>query len=305
MDIQALTENFALPGMLAFDESDAGLVRARVTTPACTAEVYFQGAHLALWQPVGHGPVLFLSEQSSFLPAKAIRGGVPIVFPWFGSRTPSPGNSRTDGPSHGFARTEPWELAFAALSGDDIHLTFTLAPTAQARALGFDNFRLAYHLVLGETLTLRLTVANDANVPLHFEEALHTYLAVGEAGKVRIDGLANTEYLDKTEGFRRKLQTDPTITLSGETDRPYLNTASTVTLEDPVLLRRIIVAKQGSQTTVVWNPWIELSARLTDMADSGWRQMTCIETANAADNAIELAPGSTHTLEARISVEGL
>jgi glucose-6-phosphate 1-epimerase len=305
MDIQTLNDTFALTGILAFDETDAGLIRARITTPACTAELYLQGAHLTQWQPAGHGPVLFLSEKSLFTPGKAIRGGVPIIFPWFGARTATPESPRTDGPSHGFARTEQWQLAFAALSGDNLHLTLTLAPSETARALGFDHFNLAYEIILGETLTLRLTVANESSEPLHFEEALHTYLTVGHAEQVRITGLADTEYLDKTDNFARKVQTDPVITFTAETDRPYLNTGATVTLEDPTLLRRIIVSKQNSKTTVLWNPWIDLSAKLADMADEGWREMACIEAANAAENALTLTPNTAHTMQTRISVESL
>jgi glucose-6-phosphate 1-epimerase len=308
MELQSLTDNFAIPDILSFDTNEAGLVRARITTPACSAELYLQGAHLTHWQPAGQEPVLFISERSSFAPGKAIRGGVPVIFPWFGARTEAVTGGRTDGPSHGFARTEPWQLAFAALSGpsaseQDLHLTFTLAPTQQSRALGFDNFRLAYQLILGRTLTLRLTVANEAAEPLRFEEALHSYFAVADAQQVRITGLAGTEYLDKTDSFRRKRQTEAVLTLSGETDRPYLNTTADIALEDPGLGRRISVAKQGSQTTVVWNPWTALSTKLPDMADEGWRRMTCIETANAADNIITLASQTAHTMEARISVE--
>jgi glucose-6-phosphate 1-epimerase len=297
MDLQTLTDSFAILGLLAFDETETGLVRARITTPACTAELYLQGAHLTHWQPAGHGPVLFLSEQSSFAPGHSIRGGVPIIFPWFGTRR----GARTDGPSHGFARTETWELAFAALSGDDLHLTLTLAPTEESRALGFDNFGAALQLILGETLTMRLTVANESAEPMQVGEAFHTYLTVGDATQVRISGLAEAEYLDKTDHFNRKLQAEPVITFSAETDRLYLNTTASVTLEDPTLRRAISIAKQGSQSTVVWNPW----AALPDMADDAWRGMTCVETANAADNVLTIAPNSTHTMEAVISVAAL
>ncbi len=297
MDLQTLTDSFAILGVLAFDETETGLVRARITTPACTAELYLQGAHLTHWQPAGHGPVLFLSEQSSIAPGKAIRGGVPIIFPWFGPRT----GARTDGPSHGFARTEIWELAFAALAGDALHLTLTLAPTEQSRALGFDHFSVALQLVLGETLTMRLTVANESGETLRIEEAFHTYFTVGDAAQVRITGLAGAEYLDKTDHFTRKVQTEPVITLFAETDRLYVNTTAAVTLEDPTLRRAISVVKQGSQSTVVWNPW----KALPDMADPAWQGMTCVETANAADNTLTIAPNSTHTMESRISVESL
>lgn len=297
MDLQTLTDSFAILGVLAFDETEGGLIRARVTTPACTAEVYLHGAHLTHWQPAGHGPVLFLSEQSHFAPDKPIRGGVPLVFPWFGPRA----GERTDGPLHGFARIETWDLAFAALSGDDLHLTLTLAPTDQSRALGFDQFSVAMQFILGETLTMRLTVANQSTEPMHIAEAFHTYLTVGDATQVRITGLGDTEYLDKTDNFTRKRQTEPVLTLTAETDRPYLNTTAAVTLEDPALRRTISIAKQGSQTTVVWNPW----KALPDMADDAWRGMTCIETANAIENAITIAPNSTHTMESVISVESL
>jgi glucose-6-phosphate 1-epimerase len=303
--LEELNEHFAISGALTFAVGNGGLTVARVSTPACTAEIYLHGAHLTAWQPAGQEPVLFLSERSAFEAGKPIRGGVPIIFPWFGARTATLENPRTDGPSHGFARTSLWQVAFAALAGDDLHLTLTLAPNEASRALGFDRFQLAYELVLGKELRIRLTVANQAEAPLHFEEALHTYLAVGDATQVEIRGLANTEFLDKTEGFQRKRQTEEVLKLTKETDRPYLNTAATVTLDDPDLKRRIAVAKTNSLTTVVWNPWVELSAKLPDMEPGGWRSMTCIETANAVENAITLAPRAAHTMEAYIRIEEL
>ena len=305
MDLQTLTENFAISGVLSFNESEAGLLRARITTPACTAELYLQGAHLTAWQPAGHGPVLFLSEQSNFAAGTAIRGGVPIVFPWFGPRSGSVEDPRNDGPSHGFARLEQWSVAFAALSGDVLHLTLTLSPTESSRELGFDHFQVALEFIFGETLIMRLTVLNEAHEPLRFEEAFHTYFTVGDAAQGRLTGLGGSEYLDKTDQLLRKVQSEAVLTLSSETDRLYLNTTSEVAIEDPTLRRRITVTKQGSHTTVIWNPWAEVSARLVDMADEGWRRMTCIETANAGENAITLAARSAHTMEARISVAPL
>jgi glucose-6-phosphate 1-epimerase len=302
MELQTLTERFAIPGILSFAATEHGLTRATITTPACNAEFYLQGAHLTEWQPSGEQPVLFLSDRSAFEPGKAIRGGVPIIFPWFGARTATLDSPRTDGPSHGFARTAVWNLAFAAIAGDDLHLTLTLAPNEASRALGCGQFQLAYQLVLGAELRMSLTVANPGTGPLHFEEALHTYLRVGDTRKVRIGGLSSTEFIDKTDGFKRKHQSEPTLTLTGETDRPYLNTEQTVTLDDPVLRRSITVSKSGSRTTVVWNPWSELSAKLSDMSPDSWQTMTCIETANAADNALILQPGKHHTMQAHITV---
>jgi len=302
-----LTDHFAIPEVLTFDQvetaqTESGLLRANISTPACTAQLYLHGAHLARWQPTGHQPVLFLSDRSELAPEKAIRGGVPVIFPWFGPRTI---DQRTDGPAHGFARLQTWNLAFAAISGDDLHLTLTLGPSDQSRELGFDHFQLAYTVVLGRELRLRLTVANESEAPLHCEEALHTYLEVGDATQVSLTGLANTEYLDKTDNFNRKLQTEPTLHLTEQTDRPYLNTPSTVILTDPALHRQIAVSKSNSLTTVIWNPWAEACAQIHDMSPEGWRTMTCIETANAGENAITLAPREAHTMESHITVASL
>lgn len=298
--VNELNDSFAIPGLLAFEEIAGGLLIARVTGPACTATLFLQGAHLVHWQPGSEDhPVLFLSERSTFVPGKAIRGGVPVIFPWFGART----GERTDGPSHGFARTAMWDVAFAASFGEDLHLTLTLGPSASSRQLGYDNFRVAYELIFGRTLTMRLSVVNQGETPLAVEEALHTYLAVGEVEQARIGGLAGTEFLDKTDHFARKRQAEDVLMLHGETDRPYLNAAGTVTVDDPVLQRRLVTEKRNSHTTVIWNPWAEQTAKLADMDPEGWRAMVCVEAANAADNALTLHPGEAHTMEARISVE--
>ena len=299
-----LNDSFAIPGVLAFDD-DTGLLRAHITAPACAADLYLQGAHLATWQPIGEPPALFLSEKSFFAPGKAIRGGIPVIFPWFGARSASPGHPRTDGPAHGFARTQPWQLDFAAVAGEELHLSLSLAPTEVSRSLGFDHFRVAYQLTLGRQLRLRLSVVNDGPESLFFEEALHTYLHVGDVEQVRVHGLGHTQFLDKTDNLARKTQTEDILQLTGETDRPYLNTTGPVTVDDPALHRRLTVTKSNSHTTVVWNPWAAQTAKLADMDGDGWRTMLCIESANAAENAITLAPREAHVMETTISIQPL
>jgi glucose-6-phosphate 1-epimerase len=300
--IDQLNASFAIPGVLEFDEHGS-LIRARITTPACNAELYLQGAHVTAWQPADAQPVLFLSEKSAFVPGKAIRGGIPIIFPWFGSRTATPEDPRTDGPSHGFARTQVWNLDFGAYAADELHLSLSLGPTDLSRSLGFDHFLVAYQITFGRELRLRLSVANDGDKPIRIEEALHTYLHVGDVQQARVHGLFETTYLDKTEDFARKTQTEPVLVVSGPTDRPYLNTTSPIVVDDPVLHRRITVTKANSNTTVVWNPWADHG--LADLDDDGWRHMLCIESANAADNALHLQPHAAHVMETTISLEAL
>jgi len=302
-ELQSLNDNFGVPRILMFDADANGLPRAVISSPACTAELYLHGAHLTAWQPTGEQPVLFLSEASPFAEGKAIRGGVPIIFPWFGARAATQGSQRTDGPSHGFARISPWQFSFAAVSGDDLHLALTLEPNELSRSLGYDHFKLAFELILGKELRMRLTVANLGTGPLHFEEALHTYFTVGDASKISIDGLSGTEFIDKTDSFARKIQQEPTIALTCETDRLYLNTEATVILHDNQIARSISVAKANSRSTVVWNPWASLSSKMADMTAENWKHMTCVETANDSENAITLGAGEAHTMEARISVQ--
>ncbi|MEO8737127.1 MAG: D-hexose-6-phosphate mutarotase [Edaphobacter sp.] len=294
MDIASLTEHFAIPGVLAFHQIPSGLIYADITTPHATATVYMQGAHLTAWQPVGQQPVIFMSRKSDLAPGKPIRGGVPIAFPWFANR-----HDGESGPSHGFARIQDWTLAFAALAGDDLHLTFTLAPTGMSRELGYDNFRLVYQLVIGSSLTMRFTVGNDASTPLVFEEALHTYFSVADIHQVTVTGLEPTPFIDKTDNMREKPAAHVPLSFTAFTDRVYPNTAATCVLHDPAGRRAITVAKENSDTTVVFNPWRELP----DMGPDEWHEMLCVETVNAGANAITLAPGEAHTMRARISVE--
>lgn len=300
--VAELQEQFGIEGVLAFDEPHAGMVRARITTAACSAELYLYGAHLTAWQPSGADPVLFLSPNSAFQRGKAIRGGVPVVFPWFAARSADVTGGRTDGPSHGFARTTEWELQFAAISGDDVHLALSLRPDDNTRALGFDAFRTVMEFTLGRTLTLRMTVANEGAAPLVYEQALHSYFHVGDIAQVTVRGLEHTVYIDKPDGFRRKEQGSEPITFSGEVDRPYLNTTEDVLVEDRTLARTIVVSKAGSQTTVVWNPGEALAAKTADIGVEAARRYVCVETANAADNRITLAPRTAHVMEARVAL---
>jgi len=136
---------------------------------------------------------------------------------------------------------------------------------------------------------------------MHFEEALHTYFLVGDVRQISILGLEGTDFFDKTDDFKRKRETQSAIKLTGETDRPYVGTESVVEIDDPVLRRRITISKQNSRTTVIWNPWTELTSKMADMSPDGWTRMVCIETANALEDAVILAAGERHAMSARIT----
>jgi glucose-6-phosphate 1-epimerase len=230
---------------------------------------------------------------------------VPVIFPWFGARTKTTLTDRTDGPAHGFARTTNFQLTSAVLSGDDLQLIFVLAPDTVSVELGFNDFLLTYKITVGNELELELIIENRSKNSMQFEEAFHTYFAVGDVRNATLKGLSRTEFVDKTDGFKRKRQKEEVLSFAGVTDRPYLNTDAQVDLNDPVLKRVISVDKLNSRTTVIWNPWSELTAKMSDMAADAWQNMLCIETANCADNAIVLPAGRQHTMHARIVVKEL
>ncbi|CAN5558085.1 D-hexose-6-phosphate mutarotase [soil metagenome] len=300
--IQNLIEHFGIDDVLVFSENEHGAIKASLTTSTCMAEIYMQGAHLTQWQPTGQKQVLFLSEHSAFEPGKAIRGGVPLIFPWFGAHK-NAADSAIKFPSHGFARTSnDWLLVGAGRSKDDFMMTFELTDSDQSRSFGYDNFKITYKIAVGEELELELIVENHSNETMQIEEAFHTYFAVSNVEQISLTGLIDTDYLDKTDNFKRKKQTDRVLQLAGETDRPYLNSGCEVDIEDPAWKRKISIDKLNSQSTVIWNPWREQTAKLSDMNPDAWQQMVCVETANLDENAINIPPGKHHAMHARVQV---
>ena len=291
-----------LPAGVRLETGRGGLTRLAMDTDTCAAELYLHGAHLCRWQPRGQAhPVLWMSDASRFEAGAPIRGGVPICFPWFGPKAGDP-----SAPVHGVARISLWTLDAVAVEPDGaIVVRLGLGPGTQAGADTSHNLALAFELRLGSALAMALTATNTGESPSTFEEALHTYLAVGDVRRVAVAGLEGATYVDKVDGAMRKTQTDALITIAGETDRLYLDTDAAVTLTDPGFGRRIRVAKTGSRSSVVWNPWVAKSRAMPDFGDDEWPGMICIETANAADNAVTLPPHASHTMTATISVSAI
>lgn len=294
-----LTTQFEIPNALRFEDAPGGLVRAVISTPAAEAVVYLHGAHVAHWTPRGQRPVLFISSKSLFVPGKAIRGGVPVIFPWFGPRSDG-----QPGPMHGFARTTEWEVEGTRLLDDGkVEMALVLTPDDSTRGFGYNAFQLRFRVTVGSELRMQLEVRNNAKQPLTFEEALHSYFAVGDIHRASVSGLEGRTYIDKTDGFKRKELGNAPLRIAKETDAVYPSTNATCVINDPVWNRRIIVEKTGSDTTVVWNPWIEKTKSMSDMAADDWKEMLCVETANAGENAVHLPPGESHKMTASIHVE--
>jgi glucose-6-phosphate 1-epimerase len=198
-------------------------------------------------------------------------------------------------------RTKAWQLESIVQDTHAVTVTlFTQSDESTKKWWPFD-FRLVHRATFGSELGLELALTNTGASSLRFEEALHTYLKVGHIEKVRLQGLDTVPYLDKTDSNREKIQ-DGAIVIESETDRVYLNTQNVVEVEDEVLHRRLLVAKENSLTTVVWNPWLQKARSVSDLGNTEWMQMVCVETCNVSAFGAEVAPGQQHRMKAIIKV---
>ena len=276
----------------AVNAGQGGLPRVTVSGPAASGEIYLHGAQVTSWRPAGFEEVLFVSQQSSWAEGRAIRGGIPVCFPWFREKAED-----AKAPSHGFVRTKAWQLE----SVEEGEVRLSTASDASTLAWWPYEFQLELRVSFGARLVQELVMRNTGDQPLRFEEALHTYFRVGAAESVVIQGLDGVAYLDNMDGNREKRQ-EGDVVFSAQTDRAYLDTTHTVEILDPVLRRRIRVEKESSRTTVVWNPWSTGAKTMADLGDAEWRTMTCVEASNIRRCAVDLAPGAVHTMKVSVAV---
>ena len=282
-----------IPERVSILSGDGGLPKIKVKTDRSAAEIYLLGAHVTGFQKNGEPPLLFLSRASQFAVGKAIRGGVPIIFPWFGAREGFP--------SHGFARVTEWEWEGSSAAPDgSVRLRFRL-PT-DAHAAGSPAANVTYAVTVSDKLTMELTVTNPSRTEnLSFESCLHTYFAIGDIAEVEITGLEGTTYIDKVDNFTAKLESAEAIRIRAETDRVYLDTTGSVEIHDSPYHRKIRVEKTGSASTVVWNPWAAKARQMSDFGDDEYKQMVCVEAGSVAKNSINLAPDKSASLKVILS----
>jgi len=279
-----MTTTTDLPGV-RLEHTPSGCQLLHLSTPNFDAVVSLAGGQLLQFQARGALPLLYLSPLATVSPGKAIRGGMPICWPWFGPHAVDP-----SAPQHGYARNHEWRLNHLATTPQGFELQL-IGPTHQD--LDCEIIYRFDHGIQAELLT-----RNRGATAQHYGAALHSYLAVSDAPTVSVHGLADTRYQDKTTGREARHLSD-SVQAVGELDR-IVYTDRALELLDPGWTRRIRIASQGSESVVLWNPGEQKAQTLRDLPDSGWRSFFCIETANAAEDQRWLAPGATHTLSTRL-----
>jgi D-hexose-6-phosphate mutarotase len=293
---QAL-QSFAIPGHVQFVSRGESFVVAEVANELATASIALQGAHVMTWAPKGQQQVIWMSTDAKLALGKSIRGGVPICWPWFGP------HSDATKPGHGHARTVPWQvIETKALPNGATQVSFELVESDATRAMWPHATPVRAVITVGKELTVELITRNGETAPVTIGEALHTYFQVSDLAEMRIEGLSGVAFVDKVENSARKVQ-QGAITIDSEVDRVYLDTDGECVIVDSGYKRKIRIAKTGSRSTVVWNPWIEKANKMGDLGKDGYRHMVCVESGNALDDVVTITPGAEHCMKAIYSVE--
>lgn len=261
----------------------------QIDNAACSAEISLFGGHVIHWQPSGHKPVLWMSESTPWDGKSALRGGIPICWPWFGVVE---GKGR-----HGLVRSRQWQLDAVLENTDVTELQLSTELSPEENPWPHPN-RIEMHLRLGRQLEQTLSFFNQGETPLCFSYALHNYFFVSHPENVRIPVLEKSLYDDKISGASQQL--DPgTQAYTGPIDRIYANDQGAA-LIDSKFERTIRVEKTGSQHWVLWNPGSD-AVNMADVHAGGESQFLCFEAANITD--IILPPGHHLSVGQRISVE--
>ena len=297
--VEELDRRFGIQGVARICQGHGGLPRIQITTPQVEGEMYLHGAQVTCWKPAGNDDVLFLSTKSRWQEGYAIRGGIPICFPWFRAKADDP-----KAPAHGFVRTKSWQLESMVEEQTGVVVSMSTASDEQTRRWWPAEFRLVLNVKFSSKLTLDLVCTNTGKTDLHFEEALHTYNRVSDVANVGLQGLDAVQFLDNTDSNRAKVQHGD-MTIASPTDNAFLGTQNDVDLIDPKFRRHIRLKKVNSLSTVVWSPWREGAARLGDLGDGDWTQFLCVEASNILTASVTLSPGEKHKMTAVLSTAKL
>jgi glucose-6-phosphate 1-epimerase len=304
MDIAAINARFGLPGSLQFTEGRGGLEMIEIHNDLATATISPYAGQVLSYRPL-HAPddLLFVSERAYYAPGKAIKGGVPICWPWFGS---DPENKGRGG--HGFVRAWRWSVrSCVALPNGATQVTLGLTDDSVSRAIWAAEFELTLEITVGATLTVALTTHNPSDEPLRITQGLHTYFKVGDATLVEVHGLDGCTYWDKAAHATtaEPVRQNGAVTVAAEVNRIYEGVPPRLLIHDPVLHRQIEIDARASQTSVVWNPWVETALAMDDLDALDYLRFICVETVNTASEVIDIPAHGTAQIAAEYRITPL
>jgi glucose-6-phosphate 1-epimerase len=299
MNIEQLNADFGISGQLRFVAGKAELPFVEIQNGKASAVISTYAGQVLSYKPSGAAEdLLFLSDKAYYQQGKAIKGGVPICWPWFGADPEGLGR-----PAHGFVRNRQWSvLGSETTATGETKLVLGLQDTPETREIWPQAFELRLEITVGDSLGLALVTRNQGDQVFSITQALHTYFKVGDITQVKVLGLEGKTYLDKVDNGESKTQ-GGAVTIDGEVDRVYLGAAGELVIADAALQRNIRIASSGSATAVVWNPWAKISAEMGDLEDDDYQRLLCVESANAAEDIVEVTPAGEHRLQVNYHLE--
>ena len=297
MNIEQLNADYGIADKAKFVEGKGGFPVIEINNEHARAVISLYAGQVLSYQPVNQTQdLMFVSDNAYYQTGKAMKGGSPVCWPWFGPDPENKGRS-----SHGFVRNRLWSMRSLSSTQDGAtKVTMGVVDTPETRQIWNYSFDLAIAITVGSSLTIELITHNTGENNFSITQALHSYFKVGDITKVQVLGLADKSYIDKVDDGKQKTQTG-IVSFTQECDRIYLDVPSELTIDDASLNRKIKVSTSNSKTAIVWNPWSEISANMADLADLDYQNFVCVETANAANEIIEVAAGSEYKMTANYS----
>lgn len=299
MNIAQLNTNYGIADKVKFVEGEGGFPVAEISNEYAQAKISVYAGQVLSFRPVDQAEdIMFLSSTAYYLAGKAIKGGTPICWPWFGPDPEDKGRA-----SHGFVRNRMWQIRDVISTPEgETKISLGLVDTPETREIWDYSFNFAIAITVGKVLTVELITKNTGTESFNITQALHTYFKIGDINQVKVVGLDGREYIDKVDGGKEKTQSGE-VAFTGECDRIYLDVQPELVIDDQVLNRKIKITATNSKTAIVWNPWADISASMADLGDQDYKKFVCVETANAANEVIKVNAGSEYILTAQYAVE--
>jgi glucose-6-phosphate 1-epimerase len=298
MNINQLNRVCGIPDHLKFMEGKGGFPFIVISNRSAKALISMYAGQILSFQPNDeHEDLLFLSQKSYYDEGKAIRGGIPVCWPWFGAASSDPQR-----PNHGFVRNSLWTVLGAeAVTYLETKVKLGVMESSKSEALWQQAFALELEISVGKSLNLELTTRNTGNDVFSITQAFHSYFQVGNIKQVKVLGLENSQYFDKLDKGVQKTQIGA-VTVSEEVDRIYTDVKKELIIDDLAFDRRILISSTGNNTAVVWNPWMETTAKMADLEDDDYQRFICVEAGNVATDVVQIPPGGKYSLQTNIQI---
>ncbi|MEZ9232665.1 D-hexose-6-phosphate mutarotase [Vibrio amylolyticus] len=292
MDLLSLPALTVLSDNVTIVEKD-NIKIVRVIHEKATAGIALHGGHVVSFTPKGQDDLLWMSDTANFDGKAALRGGIPVCWPWFG---------RIAAPAHGFARTSEWELVEHRENDNGVIISLGLAPTQASLEIWPHQFDVRLNVEISDSLKVTLDITNTDDHAWTFSGALHSYLNLGDVRETSTVGMGN-EYIDSLQN-NKVCHDENALILTDTIDRVYTKPEAIIEVKDMKLQRSTLVKNEGHNSAVLWNPWLEGATAMGDMPNDGYLGFLCVEStlnANSLETGKLLQPNETHQLITTIS----